>query len=323
MSKNGSKKELILTLSQKKYPRSIEEIVGHSIDKIKIEISKGAKKIDFYAVNEKKRVEIFVENQIKGSDRTDHLQQKITPLIQNISDGYVIWTAAKFRQDHIDEVKQLLRQNPQKYINFYAAEIHPEVIRQINDLNTLYELDIWENLHFINEVDEKFKVIDSHVQMPATHIGNAFLGEPANPFIRDDDIKEYLLNELRNKIPYFLNFHSEKKHLEFDKILKVGAGLADITYFSSALDTRDRGFVEIRFGYSKSSWYRYFKKMEDYLKELIHRDIYFNDQLQGIGYSIRSDRKHIPNVVNELVDVFEKFILFFSKYTYGKFHIVE
>lgn len=318
MSKYGSKKETIFTLYQKKFPICIEDIIGLSIDCVKTEVDKGSKKIDLYGINKKKKIEIFIENQLKPSDRKDHLEQKVKPLIDGISEGYVIWTASKFHQNHIDEVKQLLRDNPQKYINFYAVEINPQVLKQIQSLNNLYELDVWGNLDTINNIAEKFKVVDSHLQMPKTHIGKAYTGEYQYDFTRDDDIKEYMIEQLREQIPYFLNFHNGKKHSENDKILRVGAGLTDITYCCSAFDVGHRAFLEIYFGLSKANWYYAFKSHEHLLKKNISADIYFDNKHRTIGVYFKSDKNDIPKVIEQIVSIFERFILYFSPYTYGK-----
>ncbi|MGI2851606.1 helix-turn-helix domain-containing protein [Bacillus cytotoxicus] len=317
VSKHGSKKEFIFTLFLKKFPEIIENVIGHSIEGIKTEVNYGSKYIDFYAVNREKKIEIFVENQIKPSDRSDHLKGKITPIINSISEGYLIWIAAKFQKSHIDEVKQLLRDNPQKYINFYAVEINEEVLNNIDYLNTIYELDVWNNLDIINKIEEKVRLVDCHIQMPQTHMGKAYVGDYEYDFKRDDDIKEFLSVQLCEKLPFFLNFHTQKKHLMNDRILKFGAGVGEVTYFCSAFDKKQRAIVGIRFEYSKQDWYQYFKQNEKLLKKYICPDIYFDDENRIISHSIKSSREIIPEIVDYISEVFRRFILFFSPYTYG------
>ena len=318
MSKMGSKKETIFTLYQKKYPKCIEDIIGLSIEGIKTEVDKGSKKIDLYSINKRKKIEIYVENQLGKSDKIDHLEQKVKPLIGGISEGYVIWTATKFHQEHINEIKQILRDNPQKYINFYFAEIHPEVLNRLDYLNSLYELDVWDNLNILNDVENQLSLVDKHEQMPPNHFGKAFVGECHYDFTREDDIKEYMVEQLRERIPYFLNFHGGKKHSQYDRILKVGAGLSDVMYFCSAFDVRYRAFTEIRFGLSKVNWYHEFKSYEHILRKEISPGIHFNDKNRTIGVYFKSDKNDIPKVVERIADIFERFILYFSQYTYRK-----
>ena len=154
--------------------------------------------------------------------------------------------------------------------------------------------------------------------MPPNHIGKAFLGEYHYDFAREDDVKEYMIEQLRERIPYFLNFHGGKKHSQYDRILKVGAGSSDITYFCSAFDVRFRAFLEIRFGIAKANWYYAFKNHEHLLKKEISPEICFDDKNRTIGVYFKSNQNDIPKVVERIVDIFEKFITYFSPYTFGK-----
>lgn len=318
MSKQGSKKEAIFTLYQKRFPQCIEDIIGIQLGQIRTEVDKGAKKIDLQAINGEKRVEIFVENQLKPSDRKDHLEQKIIPLLQNIAEGYVVWTATKFRQEHIAEIKNFLRDNPQKYINFYAVEINPTVLEHIQQLNSMYELDVWKNLNILNTVEPTLILVDKHEQMPPNHIGKAFIGKNDYDFSREDDIKEYMIERLRNQIPYFMNFHNSKKHSRYDKILKIGGGKSDVTYCASALDVRYRAFVELRFGKSQENLYLFLKENETIIRREVDASIQFKDKDRTIGVYLKPNRKDIPHTVEQVVNVFERFIKYFSPFTFTK-----
>ena len=318
MSKQGSKKEFIFTLFLKKYSGCLGDLIGLPIEGIKIEKKIGSKRIDLYAINLDRKIEVFVENQLKPSDRSDHLKDKIIPLINNIAEGYVIWIASKFQKKHIDEIKCLISENPQKYINFYAVEVQQEVLKRIEYLNTLYELEVWNNLSIINEVDEKVKLLDCHIQMPQTHMGKVSTRENVYDFKIDYDTKEFLAAKLCEKLPQLLNVHTDKKHSLYNKFLTYGAGLGEVTYFCSAFDARHRATVGIRFEYSKVELYRYFKQNRELLIEKISPNLRFNDEDRTISYHIKSNRVNIPEIVDHLVGVFQKYILFFSPYTYGK-----
>lgn len=316
MSKKGSKKEAIFTLYLKKFPQCIEDLLGFELTQIRTEVDKGAKKIDLQAIDKMKKVDIYIENQLKPSDRQDHLEQKILPLLQNIAEGFVIWTATKFHQEHIDILKKFLRNNPQKYINFYAVEINPAVITLIQHLNSLYELDVWENLSVLNAIEPKLLLVDKHEQMPPNHIGKAFIGQNHFDFSREDDIKEYMIQQLRDQIPYFLNFHNSKKHSRYDKILKVGGGKSDVTYFASALDVRYRAFVELRFGKKQEDLYHFFHMNEMDIKKEVCESIQFQHRNRSIGVYFKPNSDNIPETVKQLVKVFERFINYFSPYIY-------
>lgn len=318
MRKSGSNRESIFTLYLKKNPKVIKDLITLSIEGIRVEEKVGRKRIDLYAINRERKIEIFIENQMKPSDRFDHLKDKVSPLINSISEGYLLWIAVRFQQEHIDEIKQLLRNNPHKYINFYAVEIQPEVLNQIDSLNNCYELEKWNKLDTINEIYEKLRVIDFHLQMPETHIGRAYIRENNYDFDSDYGIKKYLMERFCEKIPYYLNFHYSKKDLKDNKQLTIGAGIGTITYFCSIPSKKRNNFVVgIRFEWSLSNVYQYFCEKEELLKKNISPDIYFKDKERTINFSIKSDRNNIPAIADQIAEVLERFILFFSPYTYG------
>lgn len=318
MSKQGSIREFILTLYLKKYPTTLGKTIGVSIEKIKMEQKIGSKSIDFIGVIKDKRIEVLGEVQIKNSDRYDHLNTKIIPLIDNIGEGYVIWISRKFQRKHIEEVKHFLLSKPHKYINFYAIEISESVLKLIDEeLHSLNILDIWEKLDWINEIGDVLKLVDCHLQMPKTHIGRVYVGDYNYDFKYDIEVKEYLAEQLCEKIPYFPNTHTNKKHQQFNCILTFGAGVGGVNYECCAFDKRGLAFVRIRFEKSELASYLYFKQNEILLNECIDSNLCFEDRTRTISYYIKSDRDGIPKVVDEITEVFQRFVIFFSPYTYG------
>jgi len=318
MGRNNSIEEAIFTLYLKKYPEVIEDVIGLPIEGIKIEENVGGKRWDFYAVNRGRRIEIIVENQKKKSDKNNHLSNKITPIINNISEGYILWIAKEFKKDHIDEIIELLRNNPHKYINFYAIEIQPKVLNCIKYLNNCYELDIWDELDIINKIEEKVKVIAYHLQMPETHIGRAYIEENHNDFESDYSIMKYMMRKICEGIPYYPNAHYSKKILQDNKQITYGGGIGSVTYFCSIPSKKRRDFVVgIRFEWSVSIAYQYFKEKEELLKERISPKIYFDDKNRKINLSIKTNRHNFPVIADQIVEMLERFILFFSPYTYG------
>ncbi|WP_368901906.1 hypothetical protein [Oceanobacillus oncorhynchi] len=316
MSRNGTKRETIFTLYLKKYHNVLEEIIGIPIERITMEYNNGSHRIDLHGVNKEKKIEIFVECQITPSD-LNHLNQ-IKDLINDTAEGYVIWIASKFRKStYLEEVKEMLQNNPRKYINFFAIEIDPSVIQSVKQLDKQYELEVFTNLNIINDIPNPLNLVDYYLQMPPTHIGQAFIGEQQYDFARDDDIKDYFLDKLLERMPYFLNFHSTKKSSLNSKIMQIGAGLGGVMYNCSAQDTKNRAFVEIRFERSRTDWYEYFKKNEVLLRREINQLLLYNDYRRSIGYYIDVKPGDVVETVNFLVNVFERFIIFFSTYTYG------
>ncbi|WP_019155441.1 hypothetical protein [Robertmurraya massiliosenegalensis] len=322
MSKQGSKKETIFTLFLKEHPEIIQEIIGIPIEKMKMEYNNGSQRVDLHGVNKEKKIDIYVECQITTADM-NHLE-KTKDLINNTAEGYVIWIAAKFRKDsYIKEIQELLRNSPRKYINFFAVEIHPDVVELLKYLNNQYELDVLTNLKVINKIQQPLRLVADHLKMPPTHIGKAFIGERQYDFSREDEIKDYLLDQLLERMPYYLNFHNSKKHLQNSKVMQIGGGLDEVIYHCAVRDVRNRAFVEIRFGRSKEEWYQSFKDREDLLRREIHPLIRFNENNRSIGVYLSPNPNDVPGVVMKLVDVFERFIKYFSQYTYGNKRIKD
>ncbi|MEH7076206.1 hypothetical protein [Neobacillus drentensis] len=322
MSIQGSKKETIFTLWQKKYPKSLEEIIGLTLDDRRVEISNGRKKNDLYAVNRKRRIEVFVENQLLPSDPR-HLDEKVRPIIESRNEAIIVWTALRFHPDHIATVKDLIRSYPQKYISVYFMEIPQEIIRVINTLNSMYELDVWENLDMINRVNPKLIMVDKLEQIPPTHIGKVISGKRIYDYSRVDDVKEYLLEQLQERIPYFINFQLEKKHNLHHRILVTGGGRFDISYFCSVYGRGNKAYVEIGFGKSKSEWYDAFKYHEFELRDYIDKNIRFNDKDRKIGVYFKALPYELKGTVDRLVELFKRLILYFSPYTYGEKNVNE
>lgn len=317
MSKNGSKKETIFTLWLKENPEVLQKIIGFSIEKMRMEYNNGSQRVDLHGVNRERKIDILVECQVTTADE-DHLA-KTKDLINNTAEGCVIWIASRFRKKSlIKEIKELLMNSPRKYINFFALEINPGVIELTNLLNGKFELDVLEHLEIIQKIEQPLKLVDCYFQMPPTHIGKAFIGEIQYDLNREDDLKEYMLEQLCKRMPYYFNFHSSKKHSKHSRVMQIGAGLDEVVYHCSARDTRNRAFVEIRFGTSKSDYYDGFKDKGELLRKEIHPLIKFNDNNRSIGYYTSSNSNDIRGIVNSLVDIFEKQIQFFSPYTYGR-----
>ncbi|MCM3570488.1 MULTISPECIES: hypothetical protein [Bacillaceae] len=317
MSKQGSKKETIFTLYLKENPEVIQKIIGIQIEKMRMEYNNGSQRVDLHGVNKESKIDIFVECQITTADEDHFLKTK--DLINNTADGYVIWIASKFRKNSfIEEIKELLRNSPRKYINFFAVEVDPEVIERIKLLNRQYELDVLKNLDIIHQIKQPLKLVDYYFQMPPTHIGKAYIGEAQYDFDREDDVKDYMLDQLCELMPYYLNFHSSKKHSQNSKVMQIGAGLDEVMYHCSVHDVRNRAFVEIRFGPSKEDWFHAFVNKAESMRREIHPLIHFNDNKRSIGFYATANPNDIPRTVSILVEVFEKFINYFSQFTYGK-----
>ncbi|WP_278342787.1 hypothetical protein [Parageobacillus thermoglucosidasius] len=313
MPKQRSEKEMILNLYFKKYPGVLERILGIDLSQIELEIPHGRKKIDFYAVSKHKRVEVFVEIQLTQSDEA-HLKEKIMPILQSLQEGIVVWTALRFDQKHLSAVKAFLKANPQKYVNFYGLELHPEVIKQAEILDNLSPLIIWPNLWRINKVAYPLKLVYRHEQMPKAHIGRAYVGEYRYDFNRIEDVKRCLMEYLRKHLAYFPNIHKSKKHLAHSLTISLGAGIGGVVYQLSCRNQQGKAFVGIHFDQSREDMYRRFRLHKSLITKKVHPNIVMENRSLRVYFEPYAD---LFDTMAEIKDVLEKFIQFFSPYLHG------
>ncbi|MED0676865.1 hypothetical protein ABEV55_05780 [Aneurinibacillus thermoaerophilus] len=305
-----SKKEMILNLYFKKYPNVLERILDVDLTQIELEIPHGRKKIDFYAVSKNKRVEVFVENQLTPSDEA-HLNEKIMPILQGLQEGIVVWTAQRFDTEHLSDVKGFLKANPQKYVNFYGVELHPEVIKQIGILDGLDPFDIWPNLWRINKVTEPLKLVYRHDQMPDTHIGKAYVGKYRYDFNRIEDVKKCLMEYLRKHLAYFPNVHTSKKHLAHSLTISLGAGISGVVYQISTRNRKGRAFVGIHFDEGREDIYRRFCLHMSLMTKKVHPNIVMENRSLRVYFEPYAD---LFNTMAKIKTILEKMIQFFSPY---------
>jgi len=304
---------MILNLYFKKYPDVLERILGVDLSQIELEIPHGRKKIDFYAVSKHKRVEVFVEIQLTQSDEA-HLKEKIMPILQSLQEGIVVWTALRFDQKHLSAVKAFLKANPQKYINFYGLELHPDVMQELERLNHIDTLDIWSNLWRINKVAQPLKLVYRNEQMPNTHIGRAYVGEYRYDFNRMEDVKKCLMEYLRKHLAFYPNIHKTKKHSAHSLTISLGAGISGAVYQISCRNQQGKAFVGIHFDKSREDMYRRFCLHKFLITKKVHSNIVMENRSLRVYFEPYAD---LFDTMAEIKDVLEKFIQFFSPYLHG------
>jgi hypothetical protein len=291
----------------------LEGILGVDLTQIELEIPYGRKKIDFYAVSKHKRVEVFVEIQLTPSDKA-HLKEKIMPILQSLQEGIVVWTAQRFDTAHLFAVKAFLKANPQKYVNFYGLELHPEVIKQLEILNDLNPLDIWPNLWRINKVAQPLKRVYRHEQMPDTHIGRAYVGEYRYDFNRMEDVKKCLMEYLRKHLAYFPNVHTSKKHLAHSLTISMGAGISGVVYQLSNRNKQGWAYVGLHFDKCREDMYRRLYHQKSLITKKVHPSIVLENRSLRVYFEPYAD---LYDTMAEIKTILEKMIQFFSPYLHG------
>lgn len=306
-----SSKEFILSLYLKKYPQILEEIFGQKISHIELERKSGGKKIDFHAVSKQRRLEIYVENQVTPSD-INHLNEKVKPIVMSLNEGVIIWIAARFNPEHIKEIKSLLKTHRQKYIDFYAIEIHGNVLLQLDQLNSLNKLDIWDSLDVLNRIEQPFKVVAHHKQIPQMHVGKTIVQDRYD-LTRLDDIKNYTLEKLRERIPQYPNIHKAKKHNESNPRIVIGGERDGIEYNCSVRDRRNLAYVELYFSKNHQKLFEQLRVQYDYIKKQVHPDLVMKKGRIGVYFEPYPD---LDETISRISEILEKMIIFFTPVTY-------
>ncbi|RDW18798.1 hypothetical protein [Oceanobacillus chungangensis] len=327
MSKNGARKETYLKIHNKLFSEFLSSVIGEEFVKssIKCELRmfkskyKNGKPIDLSAVTRERGIKIYAEYQIGPSDIYNHFEKKIKLLIENIQEGIIIWVASEFNPNHINKVKRLLKSNRDKQIDFFAIQINPMVLDVLEYCNQGYELEVYNKLDMINQIGSPpLLLVDKYIPLSTSYLAVPYKGrDEIYDFSRFEDRNKYLLAKLREIIPYYLNFHTEKESL-LNKILRIAAGRDGIYYDATVYDNSGKAFVKICFSKSYNNWYKVFKSHSNVIREKISRDIQFSDGNRAISYYMQSNLDNIPEVVDNLIEVYEKFILFFSPFTYSR-----
>ncbi|MCM3763304.1 hypothetical protein M3212_21670, partial [Alkalihalobacillus oceani] len=132
--------------------------------------------------------------------------------------------------------------------------------------------------------------------------------------LRLEDVKRAMLAVLRERIPYYLNFHYDKKMNLNDYTLTVGAGLSGLLFRCSWNNAKSLAFVELYFEKQRINWYESFLQHKQSIQNKVHPDIQFDNRKIGIYFEPMDS---LFETFEMIAEVFEKFILFFCPYTYG------
>lgn len=311
MSKNGSDKERTFTFFQKYKKDIMTDVLGFELDNIKLEKPFGKAKIDLFAVDSSRRLEIYIENQITPSDEV-HLN-KIVNLINGMNEGIVVWVALRFNDNHLLVVEEELKRNKQKYVDFYAVEVSSDVIEYVSWLDKQFKMHILNNLGIISQVEEPMKVVYKLEQIPKTFVGNAYIGERIYDFNRIEDLRDYIMEKLQDKIRYFPNIHFEKRPSKYGRSIYTGAGKEGMTYILSVKNGRGMAFVELHFDKSQEDLFNAFKFHLPSMQTQIHPDIQFKERKIGVYFKPLAE---LDDTIDMIAEILDRMLKYFSPYTY-------
>lgn len=209
MSKNGSMKENLLSIFLKENPQLLSDALGLQVDNVVLEQRHAHRNIDIRAVDSKRRIPIFIEVQLTKANTTYF--NRVIEMIERYNESIIVWIAKSFDDDILDELKKWFTSHQKEFVDFYALSLHEDTIAELKKLNEMYSLDIYKNFHLLKELYPLLTVELVNLQIHSSHCGQINTNPSPPDFDRTEDVKRALLQVLRSKIPYFLNFHYDKK----------------------------------------------------------------------------------------------------------------
>jgi hypothetical protein len=310
MSFKGSEKEFVLSLFLSINKGILERELSLSLENVQLEKLYRGMKIDIYACEVNSGTEVFVENLLLKSNGSH--QNQILKLINMMDNGIIVYLALNFQQKHLEELRQAIRSSG-KAISIYFLKLNPSIFASLQKLNQMHKLKIYENLYLLNEVNpihllEKESIVESTVERKLGRVDKSY-----NDLEERKRNNEFLLDVLRNRIPYFLPFHREKANLDIIRIISFGAGRSDCSYFISLCDSRNLAFVKLQFSGNGTKIYNSIKEKERDVQERFDNVVNFAKNYISLEFR---PLKSVEGTVAKLVEIFEKMIIAFSNYTY-------
>lgn len=304
--KTRGNSEFYLNLFQKFHKELLEELIDEQLEDLLVEKYYFGQKIDLYAVVAGKSTEVFVESMTKKSDKR-HLEF-ISMLIDNIEgDAIIIFQAEAFNDKIIATILDKIRKSG-KGISFFAIEISRELIARMELLN---------QVHFLKVVDE---VASMDILNPFTVVEKFINGKRNVNIEKSREIKkskierrnELMVKAIREKIHYFPTVQRERRCLE-NRIVTYGAGRTGVDYVISAEDRLGNAFVSLRFAEEAKATYGAIKQKRNGLKKLMSLAMDFDDKNLIIRTDV-SENKFIYKTIDDIVDIFAKYVFFLSDY---------
>lgn len=312
MSRNGSIKEAILGIYLKERPHIISNVLGFEVHYSALEQRHGQHNIDLKCVDKKRRIPILFELQLGKA--TVAYQKRVKKMISTTQEGVIVWVALAFDATIIEDLKQWLEENQSPYTDFYAISLHEQALPVLQKLNSLYKLDIYNQLSLLDDVVPLLSIELESKRIPFNHCGHTNIEPIQLDYEQVQDVNRGLLVSLRKEIPYYLNFHYDKKFNQFDHIVNIGAGKYGVVYRCSAGDSRGKAFVELYFDKCRMKEYEAFKLLKEQLRKKIHPELNFDKRRIGVYFEPADT---YVATFEKIAEIFDKMIKTFSPYFYG------
>lgn len=309
MSKNSSEREFIFSFFLKENLSILEEELKLKLAGVELETKYAGLKIDIFGVEQNSGVEVFIENVLLKSDYSH--QYRLLKLIEAIDKGIIIYQAVAFKDKYVKQLRDKILSSG-KEVNLYFVTINSELFQWIDLLNCkTHKLKVYENLDILKRVPKPIQ-LQKDISIIRPIEGNKIAKEKNDwDFTKREDVNNYLLQQLRERIPYFLSFQRQKSNLDTLRIISFGFGRSGVSLILSLEDMYHRAFVELRFREFSPPIYFKIMEREEKARKLIGEELEFLDNKHTIAFLFKP-YQYVEKTVERLVQISERFILTFS-----------
>lgn len=323
--KLSEERENLFSLYQVVYPYVLSTLVGAKVFELEQEVPLNGKKVDIYACTGKINENIYVEIQLITAD-VRHME-KVKEIITDIEQGIVVWEALSFqgREHLVKEVVELVRWL-NKPVDILFVEVNSDVIPFLDELKTLYPLDVIPNLNRLSEVREPFGMI-------AEYRGRNILGGDQDDGLeavngsRQQGILEpvtistrlgankYILERIRKILPFYPGGYRAKSRLDTNA-LTFGAGNGN-TFEICIRDSYSH--VKLRIPKKNGRTCVQVKMDKMMIENRVGYGIYLREERSSYILDVpilSSAKRPRIDVLDEVVEVFKRFVTTFTQYFY-------
>ncbi|CAK7075207.1 hypothetical protein [Tissierella sp.] len=301
-----SSSEFFFNLYQKFNKELLEEILDEELDVLLLEKYYLGQKIDLYSKVKGTTTGVFVESMLQKADKR-HLDF-LLKLIDNIEDNAIIvFQAQAFSDKILEKILNKIRKCEKK-IDFFAIEIDKYLIEEIESLNDIHFLNVINKLCDLN-FSNSLNIVEKHVSIEEHKIKNEYEGEKNS---RIEKRNKLLIQAIREKIFYYPTIYRERRCIA-NRVLTFGAGRAGIDYAISLEDRVGDTFVSVRFAETTEKIYKAIKTKGQKFKQAMGHDVKFDDANLIIRTDLK-DKEFIYKTIDDLVEIFERYVFYLSNY---------
>ncbi|SCN26041.1 hypothetical protein N3C_2646 [Clostridium sp. N3C] len=310
MSYENSHKEYLYSIYMKMYPEELEKAISYKLSNIDLERRYGDRKVDMSGYCNDNR-KFMIEVQLNTSDEK-HFKQLIELINMDIKEKLLIaWVAPKFTKEYLLKIKQNIV-SLDKNIEFMAFRLNEDVIKKLEEINSLELFNQIEALKQLNDIKGHLSLIEGiKTYNEENIIGNEEKNDNYN--YKQQFLLE-LLKELREDCNFFPNVY-QYKSLDYNRII-LGSGYQDIDF---AITYNRKGLVgvEVKLNHTKGER-AYFKLLdrksiiEDQLDYLI--SVWDSNCYKIATYVNPNNYRDKERLAKYVARIAKKYICIFSKH---------